>query len=79
MSVNKEILSNLKEIVGDELFNKIVDSFGGFQITIPTRLTIQRENQKKEIEKLHKSGMNVLEICTLYPDISSSTIYRWIK
>lgn len=81
--LNECFLSNqiqeIKELVGEEAFFKLVDTFGGTYISIPMKNTIEYAIEKEKAIKLLKSGFHPNEILKLCKSISKSSLYRLSK
>lgn len=65
------------EIVGIEIYNILIENFGGCQIYIPKRETIFKNIRNKEIRK-NFNGCNYREIARKY-NLSEKTVYKIIS
>lgn len=76
ISVNESFLSEesqeIKEVVGEKAFLKLVDTFGGSRINIP----LKRLEQKEKAVRMLKSGFSPKEVLRFCNNMSKSTIYR---
>lgn len=65
------------EIVGIEIYNILIENFGGCQIYIPKRETIFKNIRNKEIRK-NFNGCNYREIARKY-NLSEKTVHKIIS
>lgn len=77
ISINESFLSeesqDIKKVVGEKTFLKLVDAFGGSSIHIPMK--INPFEQKEKAVKMLESGFSPKEVSRVCK-ISKSTIYR---
>lgn len=75
---NNQIIQEIKETIGNEAFEKLVDNFGGAHLYIPMRKSLEWEETKLKAIQLLKSGFNPLEISRVCK-ISVATVYRFAQ
>lgn len=68
----------LAEITGIEVFEKIVDAFGGSAIYIPVKRQLYREKRERDIVKKYSEGASVQSLAHEY-DISTAWVCKIIR
>ncbi len=69
-------MKDLKECLGSDGFEKIINMFGGTKIYIPKRPIFERNERNRNIKKeFSNSGLTIKEIAKKY-DISINSVYR---
>ena len=80
MKTNNQLhLEILKDITGDEIFNKIVNVLGGSRINIPKCIySVDKDKRNKSIVKEYERGISVIDLAVKY-DLHPSQIYKIIE
>lgn len=74
-------VQQLEAVVGKDIFNKIIEKFGGKNIYIPKRQSmkhINRKSRNQNIKEDYYKGIQVEELVTKY-ELSRSRIYKIIE
>lgn len=77
---SKEALSKLRELIGDDLFNKVLSEFAGNMIYFPTNGEWQdKETRNVKLREDYYSGMyEIADLANKY-NISISRVYKIIE
>lgn len=70
------LVSRLKEIVGDDLFEQLMDELGGISIYIPVPYGMRGNIEKKERNEQLRN--RVSELMEEYPDYPETRIFKMV-